>query len=122
MEKKHLRLTPSFQANSALQGDRSIALDCELFFGPDGPLQLTGITHLTTEALTARVLSDLRPELVILPLFGPVHDAASAIERLQELGYQQRIAVLAPPLPRPALVERELRDLGPGERLVLITP
>lgn len=99
-----------------------IALDCKLFFGPDGPLHLAGITHVEIEALTARILSALQPELVVLPLFGPVHDAASYIERLQELGYDRRITVLAPPLPRPALVERELRDLGPGARLVLISP
>ena len=59
---------------------------------------------------------------IILPLFGSGYDASSAIDELERLKYAGRITVIAPSLPRPSLVERELRALGPGARLTLISP
>jgi hypothetical protein len=118
----NLTLTQSASEHTALTADRILACDCDLFFGPGGPLQRIAVTRLRFHDLTARSLADLAPGLVVLPLFAASHDAAAAVERLEELGYRGRITVLAPPLPRPALVERELRALGPGARLVLISP
>jgi hypothetical protein len=39
---------------------------------------------------------------------------------LQALGFGGAITVLSPRLPRPLLVEAELRALGPGHRLTLL--
>lgn len=106
----------------SLDGEAVIACDCELFLGPNGPLPMQGVTHLKLEEITAQILSAIGPTQVILPLFTAQHDAAMAIELLEELGYRGRITVLAPALPKPRLVERELRALGPGLRLTLVTP
>lgn len=106
----------------AMEGEKVAALDCDLFLGPDGPLPMTGVTQLTFADLSPERLAALDPGLIILPLFTASHDAMTVIERLEELGYAGRLTVLAPQLPRPRLVERELRSLGPGTRLTLISP
>ena len=106
----------------AIEGEQTVALDCEVFLGPGGPLPMTGVTHLALSDLTAQILSALAPSLIILPLFSSGHDAMTVIERLEDLGYGGRLTVLAPELPKPRLVERELRALGPGARLTLISP
>lgn len=80
-------------------------------------------THL--RRLDHLVLAKVDPHLVICALFsvqqtGGDYDVVALIERLQVLGYRGRIAVLGPHLPRPDLVEAELRAIGPGTRLTLI--
>jgi hypothetical protein len=82
-------------------------------------LQGTMLTTALAE-LTAELLVQARPDRVICPLFGAGLDAYSVIERLEALGYAGEIAVLCPPLPRPRLVEAELRAQGPGQRLTLL--
>ncbi len=62
------------------------------------------------------------PDRVMLPLLARNHDAIQVIERLEALGYRGAITVIGPSLPHPRMVERELRSLGPGVRLVLLTP
>ena len=98
--------------------DTVMALNCELFLGPQGPLPMTGVTHLTLSRVDADLLQRLQPTLVIMPLFTADHDATTAIERLVELGYSGRITVLAPKLPNPRLVERELASLGLSVTLI----
>ena len=44
------------------------------------------------------------------------------VEALMHLGYAGAISVIAPRLPDRAMVERELRALGPGLRLRLVSP
>jgi len=88
--------------------------------------QLDGVLITTyLHALDGNVLRDANPDLVICALFAPESisggaDVVAIIGRLQTLGYNGRIAVLAPDIPRPDLVQAELRALGPGERLTLI--
>lgn len=105
----------------SLDGETTLACDCAGFVGPGGPLPAAGVTHVALGELTGKVLAEVCPSLVIVPLFSAGHDATSTIETLEELGYTGRIAVLAPRLPKPHLVERELRALGPATRLVLIS-
>jgi hypothetical protein len=95
-----------------------LALNCEIFLGPQGPLPMTGVTHLTLTQLDAALLRRLQPSHVILPLFTDDHDATTAIERLVELGYTGKVTVLAPKLPNPRLVERELASLGLAVTLI----
>ncbi len=102
--------------------ERILAVDCQQFLGPGGPLQMEGVTHIGFADLTAAVLWSIQPTLVVLPLIAAPHDAITIIEALQGFGYVGRVTVLAPSLPNPGLVERELRGLGPGARLTLISP
>ncbi len=98
--------------------DIVLALHCEVFLGPQGPLPMTGVTHMTLAGVDPGLLQRLQPSLVIMPLFTADHDATTAIERLVELGYTGRVTVLAPKLPNPRLVERELASLGLAVTLI----
>ncbi|NBZ86001.1 hypothetical protein GV832_00260 [Rhodobacteraceae bacterium CYK-10] len=72
--------------------------------------------------LSAALLAELRPDRIVLPLFTGSCDAMTVVEQLEALRYAGKIVVIAPPLPKPTLVERELRGAGPGDRLTLVTP
>ena len=104
----------------ALDDERVIALNCEVILGPSGPMPLADVTHMRLADLTAEVLLALEPSVIILPLFAADFDATTAIETLLDLGFAGRVTVLAPALPKPRLVERELRSLG--LQVTLISP
>jgi hypothetical protein len=76
----------------------------------------------TLGRLTASLVDRVAPEMVILPLMADGQDAVQVIARLEELCYAGQVLVLAPPLPDPAMVERELRVAAPGLRLQLVAP
>jgi hypothetical protein len=103
---------------AARDAENVLALHCEIFLGPQGPLPLTGVTHRTLSSLDADLLQCLQPKLVIMPLFTADHDATTAIERLAALGYTGPVTVIAPKLPNPRLVERELASLGLAVTLI----
>ena len=105
-----------------LPKDCVLALDCRALVDGAGPLPVSGAVHRRFADLGAGLLADLKPVQVILPLFGSGYDAMAAIEELERLQFTGQITVIAPKLPRPRLVERELRSLGPGTRLSLISP
>lgn len=73
------------------------------------------VTHVTLplRGITARVLSTVLPELVILPLFGAGFDAIEALSQLERLGYRGEVLVRTPPLPNARIVERELAAVVP---------
>ena len=120
MQSKDDSPTPAATPPVALQGDRVIALDCEFFLGKLG--LLPDVRHFRASDLSAALLAQYQPSLIIVPLFAAGFDATAAIEELEALGYGGKITVLAPELPKPRLVERELQSLGPGARLTLISP
>lgn len=113
---------PAALTPMVLQDEVTLALDCALLLGEAGPFPIAGAIHLGFADLTAETMATHKPTLIIMPLFGTNHDATCAIELLESLTYQGRIVVLAPDLPKPRLVERELQSLGPGPRLTLICP
>jgi hypothetical protein len=78
------------------------------------------VLTISLPELTADLMAQARPDRVICMLFGAGLDAYAVIERLESLGYGGAITVLAPHLPRPKLVEAELRAIGPGRRLTLL--
>jgi hypothetical protein len=107
-------------ARIALEGERVVTLNCQMMFGPTGPMPMEAAVHLTLSGLTTDILQSVQPTLIICPLFTADFDATTAIERLVELGYRGRVTILAPQLPNPRLVERELQGLGLA--VTLITP
>ena len=102
--------------------ERVLALECARLIAPEGPIPLPGVTHCQFNVLTRALLQDLAPTTVVMPLFSADLDALAMVEVLEEFAFRGRILVIAPPLPRPQLVERELRALGPGPRLLLVSP
>lgn len=108
-----------------LQGsaeDRFLALECAGLIAPLGPIALPNVTHLDFAGLTGAMLEALAPTTIVMPLFAGPHDALTMVEALEEIGFAGRILVIAPHLPRPQLVERELRAAGPQGRLQLVSP
>lgn len=120
MQSKEDKPTPATTTPFTLQGERVLALDCEFFLGRLG--LLPDVKNFRYSDLSAALLALHQPSRIILPLFAAGFDATAAVEELEALGYRGRITVLAPDLPKPRLVERELQNLGPGARLTLISP
>ncbi len=71
-------------------------------------------------AVTGPVLERLRPPAVAFDLFGLEADASEVLARLSELNYRGRVFALTPPLPRPAMVQGELRAQFPRLRFRLV--
>jgi hypothetical protein len=115
-------LDPPPKLAPPVAGEVVLALDCQLLLGEVGELPQFAVMHRRYGDLGAALLAELKPSRIILPLFAAGYDAMAAIEELETLKFPGQIIVIAPDLPRPRLVERELRALGPGARLTLITP
>lgn len=115
-------LYPRLAELPAAREERVLALDCQGLIAPKGPIPLPGAVQRASAELSAALIAELQPERIVLPLFAGPCDAMTVIEELEALGYRGKIVVIAPRLPKPALVERELRAAGPGERLFLVTP
>ena len=81
-----------------------------------------GLVQARFVDLDAELLARLQPVQVILPLLARDHDALAVVQRLEALGFTGRLIVIAPSLPNPRMVERELRSHGPGTRLQVLTP
>ncbi len=66
-------------------------------------------------------LARIAPDLVVFPLFSATLDAIVVLTRLNELGYSGRCLVLTPRLPKPHLIEAELRDYKGAMQVELLT-
>lgn len=122
MVPKHPSTYPRLVDLPQAADERFLALECVGLIAPDGPIPLPGAVPCRFAQLTAELLRQTAPSTIILPLFAGAHDALTMIEALENLGFAGRILVIAPHLPRPQLVERELRAAGPGLRLLLVSP
>ncbi len=100
--------------------DRILAIDMLTGRGTDLPAGVVATARFAD--LDASLVARVRPDLVMLPLMSPGHDATAVIERLQAMGFAGRIVVVAVRLPNARMVESELRNLGPGMRLSLLVP
>lgn len=113
-------MTPSPALPPSDPADRILALD--MLSGGDTGLPPGLVTTARFAELDEALLARARPDLVMLPLLTPGHDATAVVARLQELGFAGRIVVVAVRLPNARMVEAELRSLGPGKRLSLLMP
>lgn len=75
---------------------------------------------LPFEAVTAAALSNFAPDLVVFPLFSGALDATDVLTALDGFGYGGRCLVLAESLPRPKLIEAELRGYAGRMHVELI--
>lgn len=60
--------------------------------------------------VTAEVLAQVAPDIVVAPLFGPDFDILDLAERLAASGFGGRLLAVTAPLPRPETVRAEVRD------------
>ena len=60
--------TPPVRLLTVLGDEIVLALDCDLLLGPQGPLPMSGVTHLGLARLDAAALQRLQPTLIIMPL------------------------------------------------------
>ena len=78
--------------------------------GEDVPVsQDAMIFSLPFTQLCSEELARIAPDLVVFPLFNASLDAIVVLTRLNALGYCGRCIVLTPRLPKPQLIEAELR-------------
>lgn len=73
-------------------------------------------------ALSAELLDELRPIMVLTPLISRGYDAELVAQILSGLGYGGHLRVLCPPLPDPRMIAREIRAKAPGLTVDLILP
>lgn len=71
-------------------------------------------------AVDAALLAQLLPERVVCPLFARDFDAMAVAAHLSALGYGGKLTIIAPDLPRPAMVAREIMAQAPGVDVELV--
>ena len=118
---KYLRVMGSASNDNWGIPPLTLAIACEAVLVAQGPTALRPITHIGFKELTYATLKHLSPTTVVIPLFSQAADAFEMVTTLESFGYMHRIMVIAPALPNPAMVEDELRALGPHQRLTLMS-
>lgn len=99
----------------AAQDGMAVALGCALPEGREG-VALPG-----PEALDAVLLATLGAKRVFCPLVAGGFDALSVALRLSQLDFGGTLVVLAPVLPNPKMVEREIRNQSGGVQVQVVT-
>lgn len=90
--------------------------------GEDAPVsQDAMIFSLPFAQLSPAELARIAPDLVVFPLFSATLDAIVILTRLNELEYRGRCLVLTPRLPKPHLIEAELRGYKGAMEVQLLT-
>lgn len=69
--------------------------------------------YVAFHKLTLPLIAHIEPDLVISPLFNESFDAVEIARRLEAAGFCGRYVALAPNLPNPGVVAREVRALTP---------
>lgn len=80
------------------------------------------VFEMTFRQLSARIISEILPDLVIMPLFGPGFDAIEVLTQLERFGFRGDVIVSTPPLPNSRIVERELAAVVPSLHVRLSGP
>ncbi|NBE08358.1 hypothetical protein [Paragemmobacter ruber] len=73
------------------------------------------------EEIDAALLARVQPERVLCPMIGPDYDALSVATLLRSLDFAGVLVVVAPDLPNPRMVEREIRNQAGGLRVSVVT-
>ncbi|MEI4470300.1 hypothetical protein [Frigidibacter sp. MR17.24] len=73
-------------------------------------------------SLSREMLAALQPRLVIAELVGRDHDGIEIADRLHALGFVGQLRLIAPSVPRPCLIRREIAAATEGRIDVDILP
>ncbi|WP_147124966.1 hypothetical protein [Shimia ponticola] len=82
---------------------------------PTGPEAI----YASFDDLGAELIDISNPDVVISPLMGPAFDAIELAEQLDILGFEGRYVVIAPQLPRPDIIQRDIMSAAPGVEIEL---
>ncbi len=63
------------------------------------------------DEITPLFLTDKRPDIVLSSIFTPEFDALDLAQALSDAGFRGRYRALAPRLPNPGLIRREIRAI-----------
>lgn len=72
------------------------------------------LTCLPFTEVSAEALDRIRPDVVFSSLVGPGFDCLDLAERLVDAGYRGKYRAVAPPVPDPKLVRREITERFPA--------
>lgn len=72
------------------------------------------------EKIDTLLLATMAPDRVICPLFSDNYDALVVAQLLTKLGFGGTLVVVAPDLPNPRMVEREIRNQAGGIRVAVV--
>ena len=78
------------------------------------------VVHARYAALGPDLIARVRPDCILMPLFGPGYDALAVLERMATLDYAGSFAVLTARLPAPEVVRAELRAAAGARPLYLL--
>ena len=92
-----------------------------IVMGSPMPEGVEGVTVAGPDDVDAVLLATVGAARVICPLVAEDFDAVAVAVRLAKLGFGGTLYVLAPDLPNPRMVEREIRTQGGGLDVHLVT-
>lgn len=113
--------TPSDPDNPGLRGQARplICIGLPPMLAPD----LGGkrpVVSLLPQDIPLAGLQGVQDALIACMLLGGDADAQDVLAALADAGYRGAVIVIAPHLPDPAMVERELAQLAPGMTVTLV--
>ena len=103
------RAAPRSEPATEAQQDRGLALALGFETLPPDSIAVAG-----PDAIDAALLKSLKPGRVLCPLFTAEFDALLVATHLRKLDFAGTLVVVAPDLPNPRMVERELRNQSGG--------
>lgn len=80
------------------------------------------VIHTQFRHVSAQMLAEVRPDLIVGPLIAPDWDIVDLCQRISRCGYQGRIQALTRLLPRADLVSGEVSALFPDLQFELMYP
>ena len=79
-----------------------------------------GIMVVPYDMLTATILEEILPDLILAPLLAPSFDIVDVGARLNAIGFRGPLRAFAPPLPDAVAVVREVRSQFQGIDFALV--
>ncbi len=81
---------------------------------PFVPAGETDLIYSSLDMLGPAQFRSLAPDVILCPLFSAATDAVQIVEHLADLGYTGPVFAIGPDLPRPELVQEEIRAIAPA--------
>ncbi|SFS10280.1 hypothetical protein [Yoonia litorea] len=74
----------------------------------------TDISYCTYDALTARILDERKPQIILSPLVGDQYDVLDIAAKLEQFDFQGQYRVIADANSASKLVTQEVANAAPG--------